>query len=74
MDHAGSCGLHVIHGAFQAGHKASKWNVNAYLRSLYVSFKDSPARRADYIHITGSHVLSKKFCQVRWVENVEVAR
>lgn len=69
----GSCGLHVIHGAFQTGHKASGWNVNAYLRALYGIFKDSPARKADYIRITGSNVFAKKFCQVRWVENVDVA-
>ena len=71
----GSCGLHTIHGAFQTGHKSSGWNVNAYLRSMYGLFKDSPARRADYIQISGSKVAKfpKKFCQVRWVENVAVA-
>jgi len=42
----GSCGLHVIHDAFQTGHKASGWNVNGYLRAMYGLFKDSPARRA----------------------------
>lgn len=30
----GSCGLHVIHGALQTGHKASDWNVDATLRGL----------------------------------------
>jgi hypothetical protein len=69
----GSCGLHVINGAFQTGHKVSGWNANAYLRALYGLFKDSPARWADYSEITGSKVFPKKFCQVRWVENVEVA-
>ena len=69
----GSCGLHVIHGAFQSGHKASGWQVNAYLRALYGVFKDSPARRAQFTEITGSKVFPKKFCQVRWCENVSVA-
>jgi len=69
----GSCGLHVIHGAMQYGHKASGWAVNAYLRVLYGLFRDSPARRADYIAITGSVVFAHKFCQMRWVENVAVA-
>lgn len=69
----GSCGLHVVHGAFQNGHKASGWKVNSFLRSIYTLFKDSPARRADYVEITGSSLFPKKFCQVRWVENAEAA-
>lgn len=69
----GSCGLHVIHGAIQTGHKASGWDVSCGLRALYGLFKDSPARRADYTAITGSKTFPKKFCAVRWVENVTVA-
>lgn len=69
----GSCGLHTIHGAFQTGHKASGWNVNGYLRAMHVIFRDSPARRADYIHWTESSRFPYKFCQIRWVENVKVA-
>jgi len=69
-----SCGLHAVHGAFQTGHRASGWNVNSGLRAMYGLFKDSPARRADYIAITGSKKFPKKFCQVRWVENVDVAQ
>ena len=48
----GSCGLHVIHGAFQTGHTKVKWKVNATLRAFHRIFKDSPARRADYKKIT----------------------
>jgi hypothetical protein len=59
----GSCDLHVIHCAFQTGHKASGWNVNAYLRALYGLFKDSPARRADYSELTGSKMFPKKFAR-----------
>ena len=70
----GSCGLHVVHGAFQTGHSASGWNVNSYLRAMYGLFKDSPARRADYISIAGSTVFPTKFCQVRWIENVDVSQ
>lgn len=69
----GSCGLHVIHGSLQTGHKASTWDVNASLRALYSLFKDSPATRADYIALTGSAKFPKKFCQVRWVENASAA-
>ena len=68
----GSCGLHVINGALQTGHKASKWNVQALLKSIYKLFKDSPARRADYTALTESDIFPKKFCAVRWAENVEV--
>lgn len=68
----GSCGLHVVHGSLQAGHKAANWEVNSLLRGLYNLFKDSPARRADFTSITDSNVFPKKFCQTRWVENVAV--
>ena len=70
----GSCELHVIHGAFQCGHAAAGWEVNQYLRAMYAVFKDSPARRADFIAIKGKKIFSLKFCQVRWVENVVVAQ
>jgi len=69
----GLCGLHVLHGALQTGHSASGWSVNEFLRAIYGLFKDSPARRADFTAITGSTLYPKKFCQVRWVENVSVA-
>ena len=58
-----SCGFHVIHGAIQYGHKSSGWAVNAYLRALYGLFKDSPARRADYISFTGSVVFAQNFAR-----------
>jgi len=69
----GSCGLHVVHGAFQSGHRAAGWTVSEMLRSMYGLFKDSPARRADYTAETGSTCFPKKFCQVRWLGNAEVA-
>ena len=31
----GSCGLHVVHGAFLAGHKAAGWTVNETLRYVW---------------------------------------
>ena len=30
----GSCELHIIHGAFQTGHRASGWDVNSGLRAM----------------------------------------
>jgi len=69
----GSCGLHVLHGAFRTGHDKAGWAINDFLRAIYSLFKDSPARRADFTAITGSNRFAKKFCAVRWVENVDVA-
>ena len=40
----GFCGLHVVHGAFQNGHKLARWKVNVTLRSFYKLFKDRSAR------------------------------
>ena len=70
----GSCELHVVHGAFQSGHTATGSKVNAVLRAMHNMFKDIPARRADYITVTGSNKFALKFCQVRWVENHDVAK
>lgn len=69
----GSCGLHVLHGALQTGHKAAHWKINEFLRGLYWLFKDSPARRADFSNITGSKLFPKKFCTTRWVESSSAA-
>ena len=52
----GSCGIHIVHGAFQDGCKAAGWTVQQTLSSLYWLFKDSPARRDDYSKVTGSSV------------------
>lgn len=69
----GSCGLHVVHGAFRRGHDATDWNLNDTFKAFYQLFKGSPARRSDYIAITGCEIFPRKFCQIRWVENVAVA-
>ena len=44
------------------------------LSSLWQIFYDTPARREDFIHLTGSDFLPFWVCQHRWVENVEVAK
>lgn len=69
----GSCGLHVLHGSLQTGHKAAGWHVHETLRGMHMLFNNTPARRADYISITESNVFPIKFCQTRWVENAKVA-
>ena len=42
-----SYGLHVVHRAFQNGHKNAVWKINSVLRSFYKLFY-SPAIREDY--------------------------
>ena len=69
----GSCGLHVLHGAFKSGANKSEWNIKNILKGLYELFHDSPARRADYLKICGSDKYPKMFCQTRWIEDAEVA-
>ena len=69
----GSCSLHVVHGSFQNGAKESGWNLANILRALWQLFHDTPARREDFNHITGTNVYPLQFCQHRWVEDVRVA-
>ena len=69
----GSCGLHVLHGAFMDGMKATNWNLNKLFSALYWLFKDTPARREDFEKVTSSTVYPLKFCQHRWLENLPVA-
>ena len=70
----GSCGLHIMHRAFQTGHEATGWKLDVLLSSLWYCFKDSPSRRSDYKKVCGSDVLFPlKFCKCRWIENSQVA-
>ena len=39
----GSCGLHIVHGAFQKGVEDTKWKLDSFLKSLHQLLKDSPA-------------------------------
>jgi hypothetical protein len=68
----GSCGLHQVNGAFKAGSRASGWEVDKLLSSLYWLFKDTPARREDFVAETESSQFPLKFCNHRWLENVPV--
>ncbi|KAM7281494.1 hypothetical protein ISCGN_006217 [Ixodes scapularis] len=68
----GSCGIQVVSGAFKAGHAATHWDLVVFLCGSYNLFKCVPARRADYIHFTGSALFALKFCSVRWLKNSKV--
>ena len=67
----GSCGLHIVHGAFKNG--ACILDTDQILSSLHWLFKDSPARRQDFTAVTGVSDFPMKFCKHRWVENLPVA-
>ena len=69
----GSCGLHVIHGAFKSETMSCEWDIVKIFKGLYTLFNDMPARRADYIDVTGSNLLSKSFCATRWIEDSDIA-
>jgi len=73
MLNIGSCGLHIVHGAFKHGCNATKWDIQSVLRAVYTLFKETPARSEDYTTITGSDVFPRNFCSTRWLENVPVA-
>jgi hypothetical protein len=66
----GSCGLHVIHGAFRSAMSETGWDIETLLTSAYRLFKDSPARREDFSSIATNHLFPLKFVVHRWVENV----
>ena len=69
----GSCGLDVIHGAFRHGSKSTSRELERFLSSIFKLFKDIPARREDFIKVTGSSTFALKFCKHRWLKNVPVA-
>nr|KAI8731911.1 hypothetical protein BgiMline_030099 [Biomphalaria glabrata] len=66
----GSCGLHIVHNSFKAGHSATSWDIGSWLSALHWLFKDSPARREDFINLTGTSTFALRFCGHRWLENV----
>ena len=76
MEKIGSCGLHVVSGAFQTGCGQTGWNVDKILHASWKLLDKSPARRGEYAALFGDEntvLFPKKFCKTRWVENAEVA-
>ncbi|GBO04367.1 hypothetical protein AVEN_213927-1 [Araneus ventricosus] len=66
----GSCGLHILHNSFKYGESSTGWNISEILSSLCWLFKDSPARREDFLMLSTLKKFPLKFCKVRWLENV----
>ena len=58
----GCCSLHTVHGAFRTGVKKTNWNLEVLLRALHSYFSESPAKREDYIQVTGSNKFPFTFC------------
>ncbi|GBM82621.1 hypothetical protein AVEN_26804-1 [Araneus ventricosus] len=58
-----------MRNAFEAGCIASTWGIVDFLAALYYLFKNSPARRDDFLK-ESEIALPKKFIQHRWLENV----
>ena len=65
--------MHVVRGSFEKKAKESGWNLGNSLPSLWQIFPDTPARKEDFIQITGSDLFSFQFCQHRWIEDIKVA-
>ena len=75
----GSCGLHVLHGAYEHGQKHSEWELDLFLKNCFSIFKQSPARRSDYLQANNLHASNDgrntsylfplKSCGHRWLEN-----
>ena len=75
----GSCGLHVVNNAFRNGHKESELEIMKLLRSGHKLFKNSLARRDDFVQINNIDTsvempqLPVKYCEQRWLANRPVA-
>ena len=50
----GTCSLHVVHGSFKTAFEKSGWKIKQVLKGSFQLFKDSPAKREDYVVCTGS--------------------
>ena len=67
----GSCSPHVVHGAFQAGIEAIKWNLS--FQAMWKILHDSCARRDVYKTANRTDSFPLPFCKTLWVEDKNVA-
>ena len=75
----GSCGLHVIHGAYKTPQFVASWKLGKFLKNCFSIFKKSPTRRAAYLKCNDlfplhegkgtSYLFPLKYCGHRWLEN-----
>ena len=63
----GSCGLHIIHGAFKIVLEAPCWALKSVLERAHTVLHDTPAHRADYFTVTRSGQYPLFLCETRWL-------
>ena len=64
-----SCSLHVVHGTFQVGIEATKWNVSKFFQAIWKIFHDVCARRDGYKTVTQTDLFPLQFCKTCCVED-----
>ena len=69
----GSCGLHIVHGAFKTGVIATNWELDKVFLAMLKLLNDSPARRDVYKTVNGTNEFLLHFCKTYWVEDEPVA-
>ena len=57
----GTCNLHKVHGAFQAGAIAKNWVLKSILKGAFYLLHDRSARCDDFISVTGGTVFPLVF-------------
>lgn len=60
-----SCNLQVVNGGFEIGAKSANWKLKKILKGCFTIFYNTPARRDDYIGVTGSTRFSLFFFSTR---------
>ena len=51
----------------------TSWGIDIVLKALHKLFSESPAKREDFIKLTGTETFPLPFCGHRWLENKQVA-
>ena len=51
----------------------TSWGIDSVLKALHNLFSESPAKREDFIKLTGTETFHLPFCGQRWLENKQVA-
>ena len=70
----GSCGLHVVHGAFRSDAQKTKLGIDSIFKALYKLFDESSAKREDYSAITRNNTFPLPFCGNRWAKTRKLQR
>ena len=61
-----TCSLHSVHGSMKTGEITSKWGLKKIVKSAYTIMHDSPARREDYVSVSGSKLYPLSFCATQY--------